>query len=111
LDPESAVEFPDRATVPLREAAGRHPDITRVTPELLRFVQRCSGSAELAKLLRPGNRIELERWLWGRQAMDVIAEYPFKAPLDEWMGVLTRLQPRLYSISSSPKTDPREVQL
>lgn len=111
LDPESAVEFPDRATVPLREAAGRHLDITRVTPELLRFVQRCSGSAELAKLLRPGNRIELERWLWGRQAMDVIAEYPFKAPLDEWMGVLTRLQPRLYSISSSPKTDPREVQL
>ncbi|MBM7458841.1 molybdopterin-dependent oxidoreductase [Rhodococcus coprophilus] len=111
LDPEAPVETPDRPTVGLREAAARYLDITRTTTELLRFVQRQSGSAELAKLLRPGNKIELQRWLWGRQAMDVIAEYPFKAPLEEWLPVLTRLQPRMYSISSSPKTNPREVQL
>lgn len=111
LDAEAPVESVDRPTVPLREAAARYLDITRTTPELLRFVQRQSGSPELAKLLRPGNKMELQRWLWGRQAMDVIAEYPFKAPLDEWLGVLTRLQPRSYSISSSPKSNPREVQL
>ncbi|MEU5841059.1 bifunctional nitrate reductase/sulfite reductase flavoprotein subunit alpha [Rhodococcus sp. NPDC047139] len=111
LDPETAVELGDCPTVPLREAAIRHLDITRVTPELLRFVQKQSGSAELAKLLRPGNKIELQRWLWGRQAMDVIAEFPFKAPWEEWTTVLTRLRPRMYSISSSPKTHPREVQL
>ncbi|BDB63213.1 hypothetical protein RDE2_50070 [Rhodococcus sp. RDE2] len=111
LDPETAVELGDRPTVPLREAATRHLDITRVTPELLRFVQKQSGSAELAKLLRPGNKIELQQWLYGRQAMDVIAEYPFKAPWDEWKDLLGRLRPRLYSISSSPKTNPREVQL
>ncbi|WP_241383570.1 bifunctional nitrate reductase/sulfite reductase flavoprotein subunit alpha [Rhodococcus sp. CH91] len=111
LDPETAVELGDFPTVPLREAATRHLDITRVTPELLRFVQKQSGSPELAKLLRPGNKIELQRWLWGRQAVDVIAEYPFKAPWDEWRGLLTRLRPRLYSISSSPRTNPREVHL
>lgn len=111
LDPEAPVGIADRPTVPLREAAARYLDITRTTTELLRFVQRQSGSPELAKLLRPGNKIELQRWLWGRQAMDVIAEYPFKAPLEEWLPILTRLQPRMYSISSSPKTNPREVQL
>ena len=111
LDSEGPVELPDLPTIPLREAATRYLDITRVTPDLLRFVQRQSESPELAKLLRPGNKIELQRWLWGRQAMDVIAEYPFKASLDEWMEVLKRLQPRMYSSSSSPKTDPREVQL
>ncbi len=111
LDPEAPVEAAGRPTVGLREAAARYLDITRPTTELLRFVQRQSGSAELAKLLRPGNKIELQRWLWGRQAMDIIAEYPFKAPLEEWLPVLTRLQPRMYSISSSPKTNPREVQL
>lgn len=111
LDPEAPVGIADRPTVPLREAAARYLDITRTTTELLRFVQRQSGSPELAKLLRPGNKIELQRWLWGRQAMDVIAGYPFKAPLEEWLPILTRLQPRMYSISSSPKTNPREVQL
>ena len=111
LDPETAVELGDSPTVPLREAATRRLDITRVTPELLRFVQKQSGSTELAKLLRPGNKIELQQWLYGRQAMDVIAEYPFKASWDEWKDLLGRLRPRLYSISSSPKTNPREVQL
>ncbi|MFZ2527457.1 MAG: bifunctional nitrate reductase/sulfite reductase flavoprotein subunit alpha [Rhodococcus sp. (in: high G+C Gram-positive bacteria)] len=111
LDPESPVELGDMPTIPLREAATRFLDITRVTKDLLRFVQKQSDSAELGKLLRTGNKIELQRWLYGRQAMDVIAEFPFKAPIEEWMPVLTRLQPRMYSISSSPKTDPREVQL
>ncbi|MEE2034604.1 bifunctional nitrate reductase/sulfite reductase flavoprotein subunit alpha [Rhodococcus chondri] len=111
LDPEGGIEMTDLPTIPLREAAARYLDITRVTTDLLRFVQRQSESAELAKLLRPGNKIELQRWLWGKQAMDVIAEYPFKASLAEWKEVLKRLQPRMYSISSSPKTDPREVQL
>ncbi|MDX5312415.1 MAG: flavodoxin domain-containing protein, partial [Rhodococcus sp. (in: high G+C Gram-positive bacteria)] len=111
LDPETPVEFPDLPTIPLREAVTRHLEIARVTPELLRFVHEQTQSAELAKLLRPGNKIELQRWLWGKQAMDVIAAYPFKAPIAEWLPVLKRLQPRLYSISSSPRTNPREVQL
>jgi len=111
LDAEAPVELPGNPTIPLREAATRHLDVTRVTPDLLRFVQQQTDSSELAKLLRPGNKIELQRWLWGKQAMDVIAEYPFKAPLDEWLPILERLQPRMYSISSSPKTNPREVQL
>ncbi len=111
LDAEAPTEIPGLPTIPLREAATRHLDITRVTPDLLKFVQQQTGSAELAKRLRPGNKLELQRWLWGKQAADVIAEYPFKAPLDEWLPLLERLQPRMYSISSSPKVDPREVQL
>jgi sulfite reductase (NADPH) flavoprotein alpha-component len=111
LDAETPTEIAGLPTIPLREAATRHLDITRVTPDLLKFVQQQTGSAELAKRLRPGNKLELQRWLWGKQAMDVIAEYPFKAPLDEWLPLLERLQPRMYSISSSPKIDPREVQL
>ncbi|MCK8672135.1 bifunctional nitrate reductase/sulfite reductase flavoprotein subunit alpha [Rhodococcus sp. HM1] len=111
LDPESPIELGDMPTIPLREAATRFLDITRVTKDLLRFVQKQSDSAELGKLLRPGNKIELQQWLYGKQAMDVISEFPFKAPIEEWMPILTRLQPRMYSISSSPRTDPREVQL
>lgn len=51
------------------------------------------------------------KWSWGRQAADVIAELPVRAAAAEWTGVLKRLQPRPYSISSSPLAHPSEVRL
>ncbi|MET4672196.1 sulfite reductase alpha subunit-like flavoprotein [Streptomyces sp. PvR018] len=47
----------------------------------------------------------------GRQAADVVGAFPVRASAAEWAGVLKRLQPRLYSISSSPLTHPAEVRV
>ncbi|MPY33302.1 reductase, partial [Streptomyces adustus] len=97
---------------PLGEALLRHLDITRITPDLLRFVaERARDPRELKRLLRPDNKGELAKWSWGRQAVDVVAEFGVRAGAQEWAGVLGRLQPRLYSISSSPLTDPHLVSL
>ena len=74
-------------------------------------MDRGSDPRELRKLLRPDNKVELARWRWGRQAVDVAAEFGIRAGPQEWAGVLGRLQPRLYSISSSPRTDPDAVSL
>jgi len=41
----------------------------------------------------------------------VAAEFGIRAGPQEWAGVLGRLQPRLYSISSSPLTDPNALSL
>lgn len=65
----------------------------------------------MRKLLRPDNKGELARWSWGRQAVDVVAEHPVRASAHEWAEVFKRLQPRLYSISSSPLVDPHLVSL
>ncbi|GAA3210008.1 bifunctional nitrate reductase/sulfite reductase flavoprotein subunit alpha [Actinocorallia longicatena] len=86
-------------------------EIARITPDLLRFLAERTGDRLLKKLLRPDNRTELAAWSWGRQAVDVIAEYPVRAGAAEWAAVLKELQPRLYSISSSPLTDPGEIGL
>ncbi|MFE7418395.1 molybdopterin-dependent oxidoreductase [Rhodococcus sp. NPDC057529] len=109
--PDTPVALPDLPEMTLREALRTKLEITKVTPELLRFVQSRTQDTELARLLRPHNKIALQQWLWGRQSMDVLAQYEVDADADEWLGVLKRLQPRLYSISSSPKVDPGEVQL
>lgn len=57
------------------------------------------------------NKDALAKWSWGRQAADVVAAYPVRGSAAEWAGVLKRLQPRLYSISSSPLAHPGEVRL
>ncbi|MEV6949411.1 molybdopterin-dependent oxidoreductase [Streptomyces sp. NPDC051172] len=112
LDAETAVDVKGAGEVPFGEALLRHLDITRVSPDLLRFVaERARDPRELKKLLRPDNKGELAKWSWGRQAVDVVAEHRVGADAQEWADALGRLQPRLYSISSSPLTDPHLVSL
>ncbi|WDT53759.1 bifunctional nitrate reductase/sulfite reductase flavoprotein subunit alpha [Streptomyces sp. G7(2002)] len=111
LDPAATVDLSGPGTVPLGEALHRHLDIARITPALLRLVAERTGDRVLKKLLRPDNKGELAQWTWSRQAVDVLAEYPVRAGAAEWAGLLPRLQPRLYSISSSPLTDPGLLRL
>ncbi|MEU9121534.1 bifunctional nitrate reductase/sulfite reductase flavoprotein subunit alpha [Streptomyces sp. NPDC048506] len=111
LDPSAAIAVGDLGEVPLGEALHHHLDISRITPGLLRLVAERTGDRVLKKLLRPDNKGEFAQWAWGRQAVDVLAEHPVRADAAEWATVLTRLQPRLYSISSSPLTDPGRIDL
>ncbi|MEV0783770.1 bifunctional nitrate reductase/sulfite reductase flavoprotein subunit alpha [Streptomyces sp. NPDC050423] len=111
LDPETTVDVTGLGAIGLSDALHRHLDITGLTPALLGFITERTGDRALKKMLRPDNKGELARWSWGRQAVDVLAEYPVRATPQEWAGVLKRLQPRLYSISSSPLTDPHQVSL
>ncbi|MFC9424162.1 molybdopterin-dependent oxidoreductase [Streptomyces sp. NPDC056987] len=111
LDPATPVELPGPGEVALGEALHRHLDIAAISPGLLRLVAERTHDRTLKKLLRPDNKGELAQWAWGRQCVDVIAEYPVRATADEWTAALTRLRPRLYSISSSPLDDPALVRL
>ena len=111
LNGEVTVELDGVGSTSLREACTRHLEIVNVTPSLLRFVNERAGDRELATLLRTGNTVNLQRWLWGKQAIDVLAAYPVTASASDWLPALNRLQPRPYSISSSPLAHPDEVHL
>jgi NADPH-dependent sulfite reductase flavoprotein alpha-component len=86
-------------------------DITRTPTDLVGFIAERSADSTLAALLRRENKGRLEQFLWSMQAVDLVRDHPVTATADEWVGVLKRLQPRQYSISSSPKTDPDAVEL
>ncbi|GAB3964758.1 bifunctional nitrate reductase/sulfite reductase flavoprotein subunit alpha [Actinoallomurus acanthiterrae] len=111
IAPRVPVDLDDLGTVPFDEALHRHLDITKITTGLLRFLAERNEDRLLLKLLRRGNEGELSQWSWGRQAVDALAEHPVQATAQEWANVLKRLQNRLYSISSSPRTDPTKVSL
>jgi sulfite reductase (NADPH) flavoprotein alpha-component len=111
LDGNTTVEVPNHGSMRLRTALTERFEIARITGDLLRFVAQRSGDAELAALVKPENKAALADWMWGRQTVDVLAQTPVSAAVDEWLAVLKPLAPRLYSISSASVDNPREVHL
>jgi len=109
--PDATVAVAGLGDVPFAQALHRHLDITRPSPGLLAFLAERGDDRTLRTLLRPGNADELAKWLWGRQAVDVVAGSAVHAGAQEWADVLKRLTPRSYSISSSPLVHPDEIHL
>lgn len=96
---------------PLREALTNHYEICRPSIEALRFIAERTGNNDLTALLSAERKSELEDWLWGRQLVDVLHEFPLRCNAEEFMTLLKRIQPRLYSISSSAKVFSDQVHL
>jgi len=98
--------------VALREALTSHYEITRISKPLLEMFAARTGDELLAKVSAPDANGELTKFLWGRQIIDLLLAHPGAMPSPaEFVVLLRKLQPRLYSISSSPKAHPREVHL
>ncbi|MGZ8179586.1 molybdopterin-dependent oxidoreductase [Williamsia sp. SKLECPSW1] len=111
LDGSARVELPSVGGIVLRDALREHLEIAKITPALMRFVIDRTGDVDLEAMMLPDNRENFASWAWGRQSVDLLAEHPVRATTEEWLAVLTPLRPRLYSISSSPRVHPDEVQL
>ncbi|MGI4847420.1 MAG: molybdopterin-dependent oxidoreductase [Janthinobacterium lividum] len=111
LDAASGVEIAGLGHMPLGQALQKHSELTRVNAELLRLLQSRSGDAMLAGLLDEDRRADLGKWLWGRQVADVLKLFPIACDAQTLVSSLKRLQPRFYSISSSPLAHPDQVHL
>jgi len=109
LDGQTPVSVAGQPDLPLAEAMTTQLDITQVTAQHLQAFS--AQSIDLQQLLQPACKAELQQWLWGRQLVDVLRAFPQRLPLATWLGLLKPLQPRLYSISSSPLAHPRQVHL
>jgi sulfite reductase (NADPH) flavoprotein alpha-component len=111
LHAEAPVHVTGIGEVRLADALGKHYEIARPSAEALSFVAARSGNGALRDLLAPARKADLKQWLWGQQLADVLHEFPVSLTAAELTGMLKRLQPRLYSIASSPKAHPGEVHL
>jgi sulfite reductase (NADPH) flavoprotein alpha-component len=57
------------------------------------------------------NQEKTEKYLFTRDSIDILNEYPVRFTPQEFIDTLSPIAPRLYSISSSPKAHPGEVHL
>ena len=89
----------------------RHYEISRPSQDLVKFVAKSTPASELAALHAPERAADLKKWLWGRHVIDLLQLLPEPLAVPEFLKLLRKLAPRLYSISSSPKAHPGEVHL
>ncbi len=106
------VPLPGGGEAPLREALITSYDIRSLNKALLEKWQAKSGSPFLRSLVEGGDKKEIEDFCWGRELIDLITDHPADfTDAEDFVDVLKKLQPRLYSIASSPKAHPGEVHL
>ncbi|TDV35713.1 sulfite reductase (NADPH) alpha subunit [Paraburkholderia caballeronis] len=95
----------------LADALSRHCEIARPMPDALALIASRTHDSALRELLVEERKADLKKWLWGQQLADVLHEFPVSLSAQELVGMLKRLQPRLYSIASSPSAHRGEVHL
>src|ERR1043166_9399600 len=97
----------------LREALLCDYTITQPTPKFLKAIaQRADAAPTLHYLLAPDRKQDLQQYLWGMEVIDFLIEHPsVRFTPEEFVGLLSKLQPRLYSVASSLKAYPEQVHL
>ena len=109
-EPERIVECRG-GTASLRETLARKLDIARPSDGLLELMMRDADAHARAALskIRDGAH---DATLVDPDLLDLLQAFPtLHPPLEALLGALEELQPRLYSIASSPNAHPGEVHL
>lgn len=96
----------------LAQALGELFEITTVTRPFVKAYAAHGGWSELAGLLDKGREADFQAYAHGREIIDVLmANPPRDLSAQSFVGMLRRLQPRLYSIASSLRAHEEEVHL
>jgi sulfite reductase (NADPH) flavoprotein alpha-component len=113
FDGEEEITSPDGVKMPIQLALLREYHIREPRPEFLNAMAEHDDTDQYLKELINGDiRTELDKFLWGREIIDFLLESPgVKFAPEEFVALLKKLQPRLYSIASSLKAHPEQVHL
>lgn len=93
-----------------RDALMGQFEITTITRPFMRAYADLAQSKEFSALIADNDK--LNDWLYGREIIDVLQTWPVKGlAVNDFMELLRKLPPRLYSIASSLNSHPDEVHL
>lgn len=109
LNPLEVVPLPGGGDAPLKEALTVAYDIRLLNAAVMKKLLPILEDPDWVGLLEKERRTELNDFLWGRELIDILE--PCFRDGKHFVSLLRKLQPRLYSISSSPNAHPGEVHL
>ena len=112
LAPDTMLDQPT-GPVQLRQALIHGFILNRVSKKFVKAVLEKLSEGEkktqLAEIV--ANEEAFDDYVFTRDYTDVLVEYPASFSVQEFMPLINKIQPRLYSIASSPKAHPGEVHL
>jgi hypothetical protein len=103
FSPQVPVQLPHAGATTLVDALFNHLQITGLTRKMIEAYATIGQCHNLARLLIPEQQSHLEKYTYNRALIDLLHDYPgvLLDPAD-FVAMLPKLAPRLYSISSSP---------
>ncbi|CAN5505120.1 sulfite reductase flavoprotein subunit alpha [soil metagenome] len=96
---------------PLGDLLGHRYEISTPSKDLLGEVESRAENEEFSHALRGGVKENLDRWLYGKDILDILRIGGDELSLEEFVGLLKPLQHRAYSISSSSLAHPDHIHL
>ncbi|XJZ27552.1 assimilatory sulfite reductase (NADPH) flavoprotein subunit [Bacillota bacterium Lsc_1132] len=111
-DPEEKVTVKQGDVRPLKDALTSYYEITVLTKPLLEKAGSLTANEKLQELLSPGNEEKVKAYIEGRDLLDLVRDYgAWGESAQEFVSILRKIPPRLYSIASSITANPDEVHL
>ena len=112
LDIDAPVELVNGDKAMLGQVLKNKFDISGLTKSVLKKYNQLAQSKKIKTLLEPENTTGLKEYLWGREVVDLLSDFPVTGiEASDFCRVLRKISPRLYSIASSSLAHPGEVHL
>ena len=110
---DEPVTDPNGNPLSIREALTRSYVITEKDKKLLAAIaEKDPTAAHFTPMVTPEGKAELDAYVSGREVIDPLLDHPAaRFTPEEFVKLLRKLQPRLYSIASSQKAHPDAVHL
>lgn len=108
LQPDEIVEVNNTERT-LHEALYRDFELSKITSDVIKRYLEIVPNNELKKISEDIN--SLQAYIYGRDIVDLFTDYPSVITAGQLIKMLRPLQPRYYSIASSPKAFPGEIHL
>ena len=97
------------AKTTLFDSLRRNFELSKITTDVVNRYQEFSPNVKLQKLVDQPEKFK--EYLYGRDIVDLFSDYPAKVTAEDLSKLLRPIQPRSYSISSSPLACPGELHL
>lgn len=111
-DPNVTITVDQGENLSLKEALTSYFEITVLTKKFIQQAAELIENEKLRELAAQENADQLKAYIAGRDLIDFVQDFgPIAAAPQEFVSILRKIPPRLYSIASSFAANPDEVHL
>ena len=108
-DPNTSVQVNDK-TFTIQEALTSQFELSTLNKKIVQQAAKFTENEKLAQLV--ADDAQLKDYIYGRDVLDLLSDFgPWNASPQDFISILRKMAPRLYSIASSISAHPDEVHL